>query len=133
MGSNVYGARQSKHYLSTEFCTSIDNFLDCVSKQVIKEKRDGNTDEKDADCISRALYEKICAWAIESNNCYVWCYTVMLWNCMARSASIEVIGLHNMFIGAVDSVLFCYDDSKVDKTGKKVSNVVYCKIFVLFF
>ena len=50
----------------------------------------------------------------------------MLWNCMARSASIEVIGLHNMFMGLSDSVYFCYDDSKTDKTGKKVS-----KIFLL--
>ena len=121
----LYGARQSQHYLSSTFCTSIETFLECVSKRVIKEKRGGNTDEKDADSVSKKLYEHICKWALECNNCFIWSYTVMLWNCMARSASIEVIGLHNMYMGSSDSVYFCYDDSKTDKTGKKVSHDIF--------
>ena len=121
----LYGARQSKRYLSTSFCTSIETFLECVSKRVIKEKRGGNTDKKVADSVSKKLYEHICLWAIECDNCFVWSYTVMLWNCMARSASIEVIGLHNMFMGSSDSVYFCYDDSKTDKIGKKAIKMFY--------
>ena len=121
----LYGARQSKRYLSTSFCTSIETFLECVSKRVIKEKRGGNTDKKDADSKSKKSYEHIYLWAIECDNCFVWSYTVMLWNCMVRSASIEVIGLNNMFMGLSDSVYFCYDNSKTDKTGEKVSKIFY--------
>ena len=52
-------------------------------------------------------------------------YTVMLQNYMPRFTSIEVIGLHNMFMGSSDSVCFCYDDSKTDKIRKKVSYHFY--------
>ena len=55
----LYGARQSKRYLSTSFCTSIETFLEYVSKRVIKEIRGGNTDEKDADSVSKKLFEHI--------------------------------------------------------------------------
>ena len=102
----LYGARQSKRYVTMEFCSRIDTFLSCVTKQVISEKRDGNTDETDSDSISRNLYEAICFWAIGTINCFVWCFTVMLWNCMARSCSIDVIGMHNMYIEAAESICF---------------------------
>ena len=45
----------------------------------------------------------------------------MLWNYMAISASIEVIGLHNMCMGLSDSFYFCYDKSKTDKRGENAS------------
>ena len=44
----------------------------------------------------------------------------MLWVCMARSALIDIIGLHNMYMGNADSVIWQYDYSKTDKDGKKV-------------
>ena len=72
--SLLYGARQSKCYLSTSFCTSIETFLECV----IKEKQGGNIDANDSDSISKKLYEHICLWTIECDNCFVWSYTVML-------------------------------------------------------
>ena len=92
----------------------------CV-KESDKKKHSGNIDEKDSDSGSKKLYEHISLWTIECDICFVWSYTVMLWNCAATSTSIEVIGLHNMFMASSDSVYLCYDDSRTDKTGKKGS------------
>ena len=116
----LYGAKQSKRYLLTSFCNEIDDYISCVSKKAINDRREGITEAQDADAISRPLYERICLWSIKHNNCYLWSYTVMLWVCMARSASIDIIGLHNMYMGNADSVIWQYDDSKTDKDGKKV-------------
>ena len=55
----------------------------------------------------------------------------MLWNHMARSASIEVIGLHNVFMGTLDSVYFCYDDRKTDNIGGKVSKIVLPLAYIM--
>ena len=42
------GARQSKYYLSSSFCTLIETFLECVSKKgAIIEKQGGKNDKKD--------------------------------------------------------------------------------------
>ena len=43
---------------------------------------------------------------------------------MTRPTSIEIIGLYNMYMGSSDSTFFCNDDSKTDKTGKKVSDQI---------
>ena len=50
--------------MSTSFCTSIETFIECVSKRVIKEKQGGNTDKKDSDRVSKKLYEHIWTCAI---------------------------------------------------------------------
>ena len=55
--ANLYGAPQSQHYLSSSCYTSIETFFECVSKRVMKEKRGGNADEKDADSVSKKLFE----------------------------------------------------------------------------
>jgi hypothetical protein len=54
-------------------------------------------------------------------NIFVWTFTVLQWNCIGRSASIDPLGIHNLGIGAADSYKIKYDDSKSDSTGEKVS------------
>jgi hypothetical protein len=83
-------------------------------------RKKGNLDKQESDPISFVLYEFICKWALESNNVLVWVWTVIQWNCMARLASIDPLGFHNISKG-VDSIVIKYDDSKADNAREKVS------------
>ena len=51
----LYGEKQSGHFLTCNFCSNIDSFLDCIKKRVIQKKRDGETDKADLDSISMQL------------------------------------------------------------------------------
>jgi hypothetical protein len=54
-------------------------------------------------------------------NIFVLTFTVLQWNCMGISASIDPLEIHNLGIGAADSYKIKYNDSKADSTGEKVS------------
>ena len=56
----LYGAKQSKRYLLPSFCNEIDDYISCVSKKAINDRREGVTEAQDADAISCPLYERIC-------------------------------------------------------------------------
>jgi hypothetical protein len=64
-------------------------------------------------------------------NIFVWKFTVLQWNCIGRSASINPLGIHNLGVGAADSYNIKYDDSKADSTGEKFSpkNTMYANPF----
>ena len=100
----LFGADQSGKYLRNDFTENMDSLFDCLKKESINALKQGNLDSEDATAINLSLYRKICVWAVENNNIFVWTYTVMLWNCMARSINIESIGLNNMAIGTTDSI-----------------------------
>ena len=117
----LYGAEQSKHYLTPRFTAQADTYIECLKKEKTNAKKAGNLSIEDADPITQALYLRILFWAVEAGNMFVWAYTVLCWNCMARSISIENLGLRNCKLGALDSVQWKYDDSKADKTGIKLT------------
>ena len=83
-------------------------------------KREDNVDENDADQIPFALYRLIGEWAVEIGNVFTWTFMLCQWNCMARSASIDPLGIHNLSSGT-DSFKITYDDSKTDGAGERVS------------
>jgi hypothetical protein len=115
-----FGAEEAHQDLPEDFDREMKQFLLSCKKEVTNEKKKGNLDEQESDPISFILYELICKWALESNNVLVWVWTVIQWNCMARSASIDPLGFHNISKG-VDSIVIKYDDSKADNAGEKVS------------
>ena len=116
----LWGAKVSHQRLPTQFFEQIDSYLAAYKKKIIKGKKTGEVDEHGADPISVPLYERLLQWAIESNNVFVWFWTICQWNFMARSASIDPLAFHNFTLGT-DSIIGKYDDSKADKTGDRLS------------
>ena len=116
----LFGAEQTEKYLTIDFSNRMDRYFDCLKKEKSNAKQEGNLETEEADPISQALYEQICRWAVRENCMFVWVYTVMLWNCMARSINIEALSTTNMKRGASESVQWTYDKSKADQKGEKV-------------
>jgi hypothetical protein len=105
----------------------MDSFLASFKKEETADARSrGNVDEKKADPISFSLFQIILVWAIERANIFVWVWTILQWNLMARSISIDPMALHNISISE-DHFVICHDSTKSDKEGAKIySKVVYC-------
>mmetsp|Transcript_30556 Transcript_30556/g.67151 ORF Transcript_30556/g.67151 Transcript_30556/m.67151 type:complete len:89 (-) Transcript_30556:185-451(-) len=58
-------------------------------------------------------------WAIAAGNIFVWTWTVLQWNCMARAViNIDPLALHNFRRGQVDSIVARYDNAKPDQDKK---------------
>jgi hypothetical protein len=116
----LWGASMSEERLPTTFYEDIERYLKGYKKELVKARKDGNLDERAADPISFALYYLLLTWSVESNNIFLWFWTLAQWNFMARCASIDSLGFHNFSLGA-DSLICKYDDSKADKEGEKLS------------
>jgi hypothetical protein len=115
-----WGAEEIRQVLPQPYFVEMDAFLDASKKEVVTHRRSGNLDEHEADPISFPLYRLICEWALETGNVFLWVWTVLQWNNMARSISIDPLGIHNFSVGT-DSIKCKYDDSKADKKGERVS------------
>lgn len=109
----LWGAKIANQPLPPSYYMDIEKFLDSFKKETAKAKKEGNTDEHEADPISWTLYQLICGWALKRGNIFVWVWTVLQWNCMARSISIDPLGLHNFTLGD-DNIKVKYDSSKSD-------------------
>jgi hypothetical protein len=58
-------------------------------------KKDGMLDEQEADPITWSLFRKILQRALDGKNIYLWVFSILQWNCMARSINIGVLALHS--------------------------------------
>jgi hypothetical protein len=116
----LWAASMAKERLPTTFYEEIEKYLKGYKKELVKARKEGNTDERAADPISFALYYLLLTWSVESNNIFLWFWTLAQWNFMARCASIDPLGFHNFTLGA-DSLICKYDDSKADKDGERLS------------
>ena len=68
----------------------------------------------------------ILTWAVERGNIFVWVWTNLQWNLMARSISIDPLALHNIGVSE-DHFVIRHDSTKSDKEGDKIHNkAVYC-------
>ena len=122
----LFGARTVKEVLSTSYYSEMDSFLTSFKKECADARSRGNVDAKSADPISFSLYRLILTWAIEKGNIFVWVWTILQWNLMARSISIDPLALHNIAISE-DHFVICHDSTKSDKEGEKINNkAVYC-------
>ena len=50
----------------------------------------------------------------------VWCFALLMWHLMACSINVDCLSLHNLKRGISDSIVFKYDETKMDKTGEFV-------------
>ena len=120
----LFGSREQGTSLPSEpidFHQAIENYLKSFKKENIAANKRGEVDETAADPMPFALYVALCTWSVESGDIFSWCYMIILWNCMGRSASVDPLGLHNFKLGTrTDSIVITYDDSKMDSTGERV-------------
>jgi hypothetical protein len=117
----LHGAKEADERLPRTYYEEMEKFLTSFKKETAKAKKDGNLDEQEADPISWSLFRLMLGWLLESKNVFVWVYSILQWNCMARSINIGVLGLHNFRLGE-DSVICKYDKTKADQAGEKVAD-----------
>ena len=118
----LFGAREQRVSLPSkplDFHVTVENYLKSFRNENVAAKKRGDVEEIDADPMPFALYVALCTWFVESGDIFSWCYLVILWNCMGRSASVDPLGLHNLKLGT-DSIVITYDDSKMDSSGERV-------------
>lgn len=115
-----WGAGRAASRLPTAYYREIEQFLNSFKKEHKQAKKEGRTEEQEADPIVATLFCYICTWAVESSNLFLWVYALAMWNLMSRSISIDVLSFHNVKQGASDSIKFKFDETKTDKTGEFV-------------
>ena len=122
----LFGARTVKKKLPSSYYSEMDSFLASFKKEEATAKADGNVDERSADPICFSLFRHILTWSLESGNIFVWAWTILQWNLMAQSISIDPLALHNVTVSE-DHFVFKHDSTKTDKKGEKLHNKsVYC-------
>ena len=114
-----WGAAEAKQRLPLDFEFEVKGYLDSYKKITARARKDGKMEEKQADPISWALFTLILQWALDSGNVFLWTFTLLQWNCMARAINISPLGLHN-FSTYEDSIKVDYDKTKMDQKGDKV-------------
>jgi hypothetical protein len=117
----LWGAKTSQQRLPLSYYEAMEKFLVAFKKETTLAKKDGMLDEQEADPISWTLFRKILQWALDRKNIYLWVFSILQWNCMARSINIGVLALHCFRVGE-DCMVVRYDKSKADQTGEKVSD-----------
>ncbi len=88
-----------------------------LQERVCRSKKEGNTDEKEADAINSALFELLLQWAVKESSLFVWFFALLMWHLMARSINADCLLLHNINHGISDSIVFKYNETNMDKTG----------------
>jgi hypothetical protein len=115
-----FGSKISKRLMSVHFYSEVDQFIACYKREHASAKKNGQTDEMEADAISSTLFKLLLTWAVEEGNVFVWCFSLLMWHLMARSINVDCLSLHNLKRGISDSIVFKYDETKMDKTGEFV-------------
>jgi hypothetical protein len=114
----LFGSEKLKQALSSSYHSEMDSFLASFKKETADARSHGNVDEEKADPISFSLFQMILVWAIERANIFVWVWTILQWNLMARSISINPLAFHNISISE-DHFVIPHDSTKSDKEGAK--------------
>lgn len=115
----LFGSSEAGEPLPRQYYEDMERFLKGFKKQAAAAKSEGQLDEQDADPISWSFFQKILSWSIASRNIFVWTYSLLQWNLMARSVNISNLALHNFKVGE-DCLIGKYDKTKSDQTGEKV-------------
>ena len=115
-----WGAKSAGEHLPSSFYDSMEVYLIAYKKKLASAKKQGHVEEYSTDPIPLPVYRFLLRRSIETSNIFAWMWTLLQWNCMARSASIDCLAFHNFGLGT-DSLVIKYDDSKADKAGEKLS------------
>ena len=116
----LWGSKVAGERLPSNFFDGTETYLNAYKKKWAQAKKQGNVEEHSTDPIPLPVYRFLLRRSIQTNNVFAWTWTLLQWNCMARSASIDSLGFHNFSLG-LDSLVVKYDDSKADKAGEKLS------------
>ena len=95
--------------LPSNYYREMEVFVASYKKEHKSAKKDGRTDEQEADPITAALFMYICQWAIEEGNIFLWSFALSMWNLMARSISVDCLGFHHFKSGLSDSIKCRFD------------------------
>ena len=113
-----WGSLRAGQPLPSDYYREMREFIEAYKKEHKVAKKEGRTDEQEADPITSTLFMLILQWAVEEGNIFVWAFSLCMWNLMSRSISIDCLSFHNIKIGSSDSIKFKYDETKADKTGE---------------
>ena len=116
----LFGAKRAKKMPSEKYRVDMTSFIDSWKKENQKAKEDEKVSEQESDPISFPLYRTICFEALARSLTFVWVFTVLQWNCMARSVNIDNLRF-NCFSLGTDSIVIEYWDTKKDQKGKNTS------------
>lgn len=114
----LWGALHAGQPLPMSYIDKVNSFLKAYKKETAIAKMSGNLNEEEADAIPYDLYIRILEWSLAKNNIFVWLFTILQWNFIARSIDIGVLSLRNFRTGE-DCLIVRYDKSKADQTGEK--------------
>jgi hypothetical protein len=118
----LWGAKIRHQHLPLSYYEAMENVLLAFKKETTMAKKDGMLDEQGADPITWSLFRKILQWALDRKNIvYLWVFSILQWNYMARSINIGVLALHCFCVGE-DAIIVRYDKSKADQTGEMVND-----------
>jgi len=115
----LWGASQTKESLPSSYYKEMQSFLQSFKKETAVAKTEGQLDEQEADPISPTFFWCILNWALESQNVFIWVFSLCQWHFMAQSINIGTLALHNFCVGE-DHGIVRYDKTKADQTGRKV-------------
>ena len=81
----LWGSSQVKSPLPSSFYDEIERFLNSFKKEATQAAKDVLLGEIEADPRSWTLFKLILKLAIETGSMLIWTFTLLQWNCMARS------------------------------------------------
>ena len=115
-----FGAGRIKEPLRPEFLLDMKDYLDNLKKENRKKKSTGQVEENAADPISFPFMQTICQHAVAFGMITIWVFTLLQWNCMARSINIGMLTFQCFSVG-IDSIVINFDSTKADQTGEKTT------------
>ena len=115
----MWGSKTCGEALPPCYYDGMVAFLNNYKKETIDAKRCGNLDEEECDPIPWSLFRLILSWCVSSCNIFLWVFSLLQWNCMARSVNIGLLSLH-CFRNGEDSIICKFDKHKGDLSGKRM-------------
>lgn len=91
----LFGSEKAHKPLPPSYERDMRVFLASCRKETVAMIKEGKVEMQEADAIPFQLYRKICFWAIESQDIFLWAWVCVEWNLMARSASVDPIGIQH--------------------------------------
>ena len=73
-----FGSKISKRLMSVHFFAEVDQFIACYKREHASAKKNGQTDEMEADAISSTLFKLLLTWAVKEGNVFVWCFSLLM-------------------------------------------------------
>ena len=114
-----YGANQRRVRLPDRFIASMEALNKSYKNEFKKAERRGEVDKNDSDPITRPLYLLMVSWFLEAGSISNWLFSLLQWNCIGRSISIDPLGFQNFHM-ATDGMKIEYEFTKADQSGEKV-------------